>query len=711
MSESFWKNLNYALGLIGVFVFLGLTFFASHIEIKDMDIWFHLAAGRHVLEHQTVPKVDIFSSTMPGKPWIDHEWLFQILVASVFQRWGAEGLIGITVAMIFLSFLILLFMGYNKDRLLLIVFLLLLVLMVFGNRLTIRPDLFSLVFLLIYFTILAFHLNKRWSVYVLFLIQVLWCNIHGFFILGPLIVFLAIMAEGAKRHLPLPYQWKTIGRLNEEEFGRLKLIGIVVLLASFINPQPIQGFLYPFQMLFQLSGQGVFFQDIVELQKPITWATIFSWGNYLPYRLLIVISFFGFLLNIKKVNFSNLLSWLVFLVFSLSAIRNLVFFSFVAYLVTLENFNQIHLNPQSLFFLLSKRSKYVFSIGLTVILVSFMVTQLERISYNGYYDFERYERKSEFGGVSLRNFPYKAADFLVNNKISGNFLNDFNSGSYLVGRTFPQIKVFIDGRTEFYGKDFYNEYIKAWWDGDPATLERIINQYHITGIFLNSLFGPIPKGILNYFHGLSDWNLVYLDYDGVIFLRRVPEQQRFIAEKTLDLSQWQAPSIDLLRLGFMKAIPFQHLNRAYTLYHLEYYEAALQEAFEAVKIWPSYGEAYKIIGRVFLISKQYGKAFEYFRKAKLYIPDDAEVRYELAHLYFLLGDTAQALFYGQELLSLRPGYGETYLLLADIYTQRGDYPQARRILEKALPWDPDHPDILQRIDKVRLLMNASTAIP
>jgi hypothetical protein len=69
----------------------------------------------------------------------------------------------------------------------------------------------------------------------------------------------------------------------------------------------------------------------------------------------------------------------------------------------------------------------------------------------GYYDFDKFERKMEYGGVSLRNYPYKAADFLVANKIKGNFFNDFNSGAYLLGRASPDIKVFIDGRTEVYG--------------------------------------------------------------------------------------------------------------------------------------------------------------------------------------------------------------------------------------------------------------------
>ena len=45
-----------------------------------------------------------------------------------------------------------------------------------------------------------------------------------------------------------------------------------------------------------------------------------------------------------------------------------------------------------------------------------------QMTLNGYFDFDTYNRKSEFFGVSKRVYPYKAVDFLLRNKIKGNFL-------------------------------------------------------------------------------------------------------------------------------------------------------------------------------------------------------------------------------------------------------------------------------------------------
>jgi len=69
-------------------------------------------------------------------------------------------------------------------------------------------------------------------------------------------------------------------------------------------------------------------------------------------------------------------------------------------------------------------------------------------------------------------YPYKAVDFIVRHKIKANIFNDFNSGAYLIGRTYPNIKVFIDGRTEVYGASFFETYQKIWQDGNAKILHN-----------------------------------------------------------------------------------------------------------------------------------------------------------------------------------------------------------------------------------------------
>ena len=72
----------------------GLMIFVANIEIKDLDLWLHIGTGRWIVNNGfQVPQGDILSCTIPGKPWINHEWLFQVIVYWIFNNWGAEGLL------------------------------------------------------------------------------------------------------------------------------------------------------------------------------------------------------------------------------------------------------------------------------------------------------------------------------------------------------------------------------------------------------------------------------------------------------------------------------------------------------------------------------------------------------------------------------------------------------------------------------------------
>src|SRR6185295_10554670 len=159
--------------------------FLANIEIKDIDLWLHIGTGRFILGTFGVPQVDILSCTIAGQPWINHEWLFQALVAFVYQWTGADGLINLQVGLVLINFVFLFSLGYSKERQFLPMLFLFFVLGVYSLRFTLRPDIFSLLFFTLYVYLLAVHLDKKWLTAVLLVIQIVWTNMHGFFILGP----------------------------------------------------------------------------------------------------------------------------------------------------------------------------------------------------------------------------------------------------------------------------------------------------------------------------------------------------------------------------------------------------------------------------------------------------------------------------------------------------------------------------------------------
>jgi tetratricopeptide (TPR) repeat protein len=690
MSNNFWKRVDRIIGLFPLLAIFAVLVVSANIEIKDLDLWLHIAMGKFITLHRSIPGVDVLSCSIGGRPWVNHEWLFQVIVYNLYNIWGADGLIMMQVIVVSLTMLVLLFLGYNKNRQLLTTITLLLLYMVYQQRFTIRPDLFSLFFFSVYIFVLSLHIDKKWSIPVLFIVQVLWSNTHGFFFFGPLFVFIGIFSEYVKRHLRLPYEWNDSGRLTENEYGRMKAIFLITLAACLFNPMTFKGAWYPISVLFSFSGENkIFFNHIEELQKPLTGSTLFDQSRFLYYKILIFLSLVSFVFNRRKIDISALLFWLVFLVFSLNATRNTPFFAFAAYLVIITNI--IHIDYKDIVPIRFSEEKFLYltTIIFKLLFLIWMIGYYQAISLRSYYDFDRYELKSEFRGISQKSYPNKAADFLVDNNVRGNFFNDFNSGAYLLGRTFPNIKVFIDGRTEVYGGKFFKEYQKIWEKGDVDLFEKVVGEYQITGAFLNSSRHHIPKKILNYLYSHDEWKLVYFNYDAMIFLRDVEANKSLIERFTIDLPRWQAPKIDLFRVGALRVQPYRPYYRGYTLESLGLNDVALEELEEALRVDPFYADAHDLAGKIYAQKKQLNEAFEHFRIAVTISPANKEMRHNLALSYFELGNNKGAIKQYEKIIYLWPDDPKGFFFLTKMYVTNGEYPKAMETLRQAYRLSPE----------------------
>jgi len=642
MSNWFYKKLSCIIGWMAIAVLFGLIIFSANIEIKDLDLWLHLAAGRFIVDHGAIPQMDVLSFVLSGTPWINHEWLFQVIVHWIYQAGGADGLILMQVIVVTLTFLLLLILGCRHERQFAPTFILLLVLLVYQLRMTFRPDIYSLLFLTIYIFILCLFARKRSSLLILFFVQILWVNMHGFFILGPLIVGIGFVSEWGKRHFNLPFAYSQIDRLTDEEYKMIKQLLLVVIAACFINPYGWAGVWYPFHVMFEMgSHTQIFFEQITELQKPIQWNVLFSLAQYPYYKLLIIISLLSFLLNYRRINIGVLLSWMIFLTLSLMAVRNIVFFAIAAYVAFISNLQYLTVATNAPIQFTKQKFQALTSILFKGLLIVWMLQLASSMTLRGYFDFDRFERKSEYGGISLRNYPIPAADFLVENNIKGNFFNNFNAGAYLLGRTHPQIKVFMDGRTEVYGPDLFKQYKKAW-KGNAELLDQLTEKYQLTGAFISFVHEPAPKKLLQYFYNHPKWTLVYFDYDAVIFLRDVLKNRALIKKHAINLSQWKKEPIDLIELGGRRVTPYRHAQRATALYNFGFKDKASKEAEEALRVSPRYAQPYKLLAKISLDDKKYEKAYKQARKAKVLNPRDTEARYLLAQSFYHLGEFDQA---------------------------------------------------------------------
>lgn len=62
------------------------------MPVGDPDSWWHLSAARWMIEHRAFPRVDWLSFTAAGTPWVDFEWLSQLVFHGAFSCAGPAGL-------------------------------------------------------------------------------------------------------------------------------------------------------------------------------------------------------------------------------------------------------------------------------------------------------------------------------------------------------------------------------------------------------------------------------------------------------------------------------------------------------------------------------------------------------------------------------------------------------------------------------------------
>lgn len=82
------RNDNWIRGAVILLAFLlGCT------EIGETQTLVHVKTGQYLLSHGVLPpRVDVFSYTAEGRPWVNLSWLFDLVLAGVFAVGGAIGL-------------------------------------------------------------------------------------------------------------------------------------------------------------------------------------------------------------------------------------------------------------------------------------------------------------------------------------------------------------------------------------------------------------------------------------------------------------------------------------------------------------------------------------------------------------------------------------------------------------------------------------------
>jgi len=91
-----------------------LAVFQFSENTVDLDLWGHLVYGQHMLHSGAIPKTDIYSWTAQGQPWINHEWIAEIILAIFYTAWGGPGILLLKMVVGLAAFAVCLRLGAQR---------------------------------------------------------------------------------------------------------------------------------------------------------------------------------------------------------------------------------------------------------------------------------------------------------------------------------------------------------------------------------------------------------------------------------------------------------------------------------------------------------------------------------------------------------------------------------------------------------------------
>ncbi|MDQ6664520.1 MAG: hypothetical protein M3Z23_09010 [Acidobacteriota bacterium] len=419
--------------------------------LGDGDTGWHIRTGEWILRNGRVPHADIFSFTKPGQPWFAWEWLWDVAFAGIHKHGGMAAVVLINILLISFTFALLFRLVRRKcsnDWISIAVTMLAAI----GSSIhwLARPHLVTLLFVVIFCSILDRVKDGRVRLlWVLPVLTVLWTNLHGGFFVG--IVLLGAYAAGEiasalvtsnPAGIPRckPYLWAALG----------------CLLASLINPYFYQLHIHIVQYLsdsYQLRNISEF--QSISFQSPV--ATYFE--------AMLMLGIAAALWSLTRMQFASVILIAGWAHLALISARNIPIYLIVAAPVAagMLSAGLSHLKTAGVSGWVQRSAAAIQRVGAefgavdrmgrlplvsgvaALVLTAGFFAATPSAKFRAQYDPKKY--------------PEKAIAVLRVAGLSKSIFTHDEWGDYLIYQLYPDKKVFIDGRSDFYGAKFGEKYL------------------------------------------------------------------------------------------------------------------------------------------------------------------------------------------------------------------------------------------------------------
>jgi len=186
------------------FLAIGLPVLAAVIApFPSVDLAYHLRAGGDILDTRAVPAVDTYTFTVAGQPWLDQQWLAQIVMAAAYRLGSWTGLVVLRSLLVGTAFGLLFDVCRRRaGSVRVAAWLTLAAFVAAAVTLGLRPQLFGVALFAgaVWLTVQR-HERSR-AVWLVPILAAVWSNVHGTFVLALALVALALIEDIAARRDP-----------------------------------------------------------------------------------------------------------------------------------------------------------------------------------------------------------------------------------------------------------------------------------------------------------------------------------------------------------------------------------------------------------------------------------------------------------------------------------------------------------------------------
>lgn len=481
-SERVRKIFIFAGSFIFLIVLLGHSWYGP-------DIWYHLAWGRDLLLNSRF--VPTLHTLLPQPIFANMYWLFQVTVYSLYDLTGPVG-VSLMFMLLWLAISVL-WLGLTRAWIhpalggLLFLAFVCCVQMRFEQRPEVLSYLFLSLFLLIFSRADFSRSQKTWFYLSLFLLQVLWTNMHGYFVMGPATcgaLLVATIYEQPKA------SWLI--------YRRIVCVLLLLILATGVSPFGFE--VWTAVRAYARLGQALkdLNQELMPLKFwPLFWPLPWVLALWVPTMLWSAWS-----LMRRQSTFAALLG-LVGGLLLLQATRNVPLFLILAApaLAELNSAFAKHIRGWK-----PSRIRHAL-VYLPSLLALFAVPT---VASNLFY---RQTQSLASFGIHLEpaSYPVGAVKFLQHIGFQGRLFNDSYDGGYL---EFYLPGVELTGDSYFADADVTREYFAAI--KDPQALQTLDQRFHFVGLLIN----VENMAVIDWLWRNPEWTLSYADSHRLLYLRK-----------------------------------------------------------------------------------------------------------------------------------------------------------------------------------------------